>query len=166
MLPLVVIRGSGPSLLGRNWLQHIRLDWQSIKQLKMSDELEALLEKYKEVFCSTLGTMNNFAAKLRLKKDAQPKFFRPRPVPFSLKSKIEDELQRLEAAGIISKVSHSEWAAPIVAVPKKDGRLRLCGDYKVTLNPSLQVEQYPLPKPEDLFATLSGGKVFSKIDLS
>ena len=165
-LPLVVIQGSGPSLLGRNWLHHIRLDWQSIKQLKMSDELETLLEKYKEVFSSTLGTMNNFTAKLRLKTDAQPKFFRPRPVPFSLKNKIEEELQRLEAAGIISKVSHSQWAAPIVAVPKKDGKLRLCGDYKVTLNPSLQVEQYPLPKPEDLFATLSGGKVFSKIDHS
>ena len=60
----------------------------------------------------------------------------------------------------------SDWAAPIVAVPKKDGRFRLCGDYKVTVNYALTVDQYPLPKPEDLFATLSNGQEFSKLDLS
>ena len=61
---------------------------------------------------------------------------------------------------------HSEWAAPIVAVPKKDGKFRICGDYKVTVNQALEIDQYPLPKPEDLFATLAGGKKFTKLDLS
>ena len=50
-------------------------------------------------------------------------------------------------------------------VPKGDGKIRICGDYKVTVNQSLQVDQYPLPKPEDLFASLAGGEKFSKIDL-
>ena len=67
---------------------------------------------------------------------------------------------------MITKVSHSDWAAPIVPVPKKNGRFRICGDYKVTVNQALAVDQYPLPKPEDLFAMLSGGKKFSKLDLS
>ena len=72
----------------------------------------------------------------------------------------------MEAEGIIEKVNYSKWAAPIVVVPKKDGKFRICGDYKVTINPALQVDQYPLPKPEDLFASLAGGQKFTTLDLS
>ena len=67
---------------------------------------------------------------------------------------------------MLLRIDHSEWGAPIVAVPKTDGKFRICGDYKVTVNPVLQVDQYPLPKPEDLFATLAGGKKFTTLDLS
>ena len=49
--------------------------------------------------------------------------------------------------------------------PKKDGSVRLCSDYKVTVNPELQAEQYPLPRIEDIFANLAGGQKLSKIDL-
>ena len=49
---------------------------------------------------------------------------------------------------------------------KKDESVRLCGDYKTTVNRDLDVDQYPLPKPDDLFATLAGGQHFSKIDLT
>ncbi len=83
-----------------------------------------------------------------------------------MRSSIEDEIDRLEREGILEKVTHSEWATPIVAVPKSDGKVRLCGDFKVTVNQALQVDQYPLPKVEDLFATLAGGKKFTKLDLS
>ena len=67
----------------------------------------------------------------------------------------------------IAKVATSDWAAPIVAVPncKKDGTYRLYGDYKVTTNSVLEVEQYPLPNPTDLFASLAGGKSFTTLDL-
>ena len=87
-------------------------------------------------------------------------------MPYALKEKVEQELQRLEDEGINYKVSQSDWAAPVVSVLKKDGTLRVCGDYKMTANQCSDVDQYPLPNAEDLFATLSRGKVFSKIDLS
>ena len=53
----------------------------------------------------------------------------------------------------------------MVPVPKTEGTIRLCGDYKVTINPQLEIDQYPLPKPDNIFATLAEGKWFSKIDL-
>jgi len=53
-----------------------------------------------------------------------------------------------------------------VAFPKGDGALRVCGDYKVTINPALVVNKYPLPRPEELMAQLEGGQKFSKLDLS
>ena len=59
---------------------------------------------------------------------------------------------------------YSDLAAPIVTVPKWDGQARICGDYKVTINPVL--DQYPLPRQEDLFATLAGGVYFSTHNLS
>ena len=52
-----------------------------------------------------------------------------------------------------------------MTVPKKKGKFRICGDLKVTINPVLDVEHYPLPKPQDLFASLTGGQKFTKLDL-
>ncbi|XP_053400415.1 uncharacterized protein K02A2.6-like [Mercenaria mercenaria] len=81
-----------------------------------------------------------------------------------MKPQIEEELDRLVKDGVLEKVDTSEWATPIVPVPKKEG-IRICGDFKVTINPLLEVDQHPLPKIEDIFASLGKGKSFSKIDL-
>ena len=94
------------------------------------------------------------------------RFHKPRSVPYAIRSAIEQDLERLESSGIIEKVQYSDWVAPVVPVPKGDGGIRLCGDYKVTVNPVLKVDQYPVPTPEDLFATLAGGQTFTKLDLS
>ena len=44
--------------------------------------------------------------------------------------------------------------------------LRICGDYKTTINRYPKLDGYPLPKAEDLFTTLMGGQTFSKLDLT
>ena len=55
-------------------------------------------------------------------------------MPYALRTKVEQELDRLEKSGIIEPVQFSEWAAPIVPVVKRDGAIRVCGDYKLTAN--------------------------------
>ena len=49
---------------------------------------------------------------------------------------------------------------------KRDGSsVRICGDFKLSINPVSSLDSYPIPKVKDLFSTLSGGKVFTKLDL-
>ena len=165
---LYVVKGTGVNLLGRDWLRHIRLDWKAIAQTvnSVSERYQPLLDKYSEVFREELGTLKSIKAKLHIKPQAMPKFCKPRAVPFALKEALGRELARLEELGILQKVDRSDWAAPVVVVPKGDGCLRVCGDYKITVNPVLEVDKYPLPRPDDLLAQLAGGKTFSKLDLS
>ena len=167
-LTLIVVSGSGPSLLGRDWLQKLCLDWQKMchQISSLSSEVSSLCTKYANLFKDELGTVSSHKATLQVNPEAMPKFHKACPVPFAIKDAIGAELDRLECEGILKKVNHSTWAAPIVAVPKKDGKFRICGDYKVTVNKSLDIDQYPLPKPADLFATLAGGQLFTKLDLT
>lgn len=50
------------------------------------------------------------------------------------------QLGKLEDAGVLENVAHSEWATPIAAVPKSDGTIRLCSNYKMTVNPILDID--------------------------
>lgn len=79
---------------------------------------------------------------------------------------MEAELDSLVESGVLEPVTQSNWDTPIVPIMKKEGSVRVCGDFKVTVNPVLEAEQYPLPHIEDLFAGLAGGETFSKIDLN
>ena len=146
-LPLIVVAGEGPSLFGRNWLKCIKLKWNKIGTVMLRDdakhELNRLLEYYQKIFSDELGTIQTFRAKLAVQENARPKFCKPCSVPLALKEAIEEELDWLERVRVLEKVAYSEWATPLVPVPKKDGRVRLCGDYKVTLNQALDTEQYP-----------------------
>ena len=132
----------------------------------MQSQKDCLLGKFDKVFKDEPGEINTFEAALHLKEYVVSKFCKARTVPFALKEAIEQELNHLEQNGIIEKVSYSPWAAPIVPVLKGDGCIRLCGDYKVTMNPMLEIDKCPLPKPDNIFVTLAGGKYFSKIDLT
>ncbi|UYV74834.1 K02A2.6-like [Cordylochernes scorpioides] len=88
------------------------------------------------------------------------------PVPFSIKEKIDKELDRLEKSQIIEKVNASDWSTPLVTVIKSNGELRLCGDFKNTLNNCIEDEKYPLPTIETMLGNLGGNKIFTKLDLS
>ena len=68
--------------------------------------------------------------------------------------------------GVLEKVEFADWAAPIIPVLKDDGNVRICGDYKMTINKASKVDLYPVQRVEDLFTAMSGGVSFSKLDLS
>ena len=91
--------GNGPCLLGRDWFQHIHIDWPVVTAVAQDHNnctLRDVLTKYSEVFVDELGTMWHFQAKVTVAKDAKLKFHRARPVPYTLKSKVEEELDALK----------------------------------------------------------------------
>ena len=97
--------------------------------------------------------------------DRAPVVFKPRPLPYATRKK-EEKLQRVEQDQVIEPVEYSDWAAPIVPVVKPSGQVRICGDYKVTVNKASKPEQYPIPALENLITKLGTGSVYHKLDLS
>ena len=112
-LPAIVVKGPGPNLLGRDWLQVVKLNWQNIFKIQEENpQLQSILDAHGEVFSEGLGTLKGTKAKIYVDPEATPKFMKARPVPYALKAKVELELDRLQRENIISPVDFSEWAAP------------------------------------------------------
>ncbi|XP_046692710.1 uncharacterized protein K02A2.6-like [Silurus meridionalis] len=153
--------------MGRSWLEQLKVDWPTIHMMTPKTlDLEGVLEKHSEVFKQELGSMEGITVKLTVEQGSQPKFLKSRPLPYALKPKVEASLDELVKNGVLEPVNVGKWATPFVPVIKKDGGIRICGDIKVTVNPVLSAEQYPLPHINDLFAGLTGGQRFSKINLN
>ena len=132
----------------------------------VESRLEKLINQSSEVFEEGLGTFRGPKAKIHVEVDAVPNFCKAQPVPYAMKGEIEEELKGLQEEGTIESVQFSEWAAPIVPIMKYNNSIRICGDYKTTVNQVSKLDNYPIPKVEDLLATLGGGEKFTKLDMS
>ena len=162
-LPLIVTEAS---LIGRDWLSMLHLDWQVILAVEQNLSLRQVLNQHGDVFKEGLGKLRDVQVKIYIARDERPRFYKPYQISFALRQKAEEELECLQSLDMIQPVQFSDWATPIVPVMKYDGRVRICGDYKVTVNLAAKLEKYPLPRIEELFASLAGGKLFTKLDLS
>ena len=94
------------------------------------DPVQQLLTKYSQVFHKGAGTILGYQADIKLKEGARPIFKKSRSVACALQPTLEVELKRLQEEGIIKSVQTSLWAMPLVVVPKANGKIRVCGDYK------------------------------------
>ncbi|XP_045469073.1 uncharacterized protein K02A2.6-like [Harmonia axyridis] len=127
----VIKDACGPPLLGRDFFNIFQLNISSLNYVNVPDDLQFLFSKYKRFFEPGLGTFTKGKISIKLKSDGiTPKFFRARPLPFAMKEKVEQELERLLSLGVIEPVDYSPWGTPVVPVLKKDGSVRLCGDFK------------------------------------
>ena len=172
-LPIYVAKGYGPPLLGRNWLERLKLDWKLVLghvSVAGKRDLNEILGRHQSLFDGKLGTFKNRYAHLNMLKNAEPVYRKARPVPYNLLEPVERELDRWQNLKIIEPVGPNEptpqWATPLVVVPKRDNNVRLCGDFRVTLNPGLIVDEHPLPRIEDMLATIGPVSHVSVIDLS
>ena len=102
-LPLLVVRGVGPSLLGRNWLAVIKLDWHDIFWLQ-NPSLAEVFDKHKAVFEPGLGKVTGYQAKILVEPGATPKYCKSRSLPYFYLDKVNKELDKLVEEGTLEPV--------------------------------------------------------------
>ena len=109
-LPLIVVEGNGTPLLGRQWLLSIKLPWNQIlpSSVNSVSDADMLVCEFADLLRNTTGKIKNSVAKLEVRDNVKPVFSKSRTVPFAMKKKIQEELDRLENDRIIRKVQHSD----------------------------------------------------------
>lgn len=177
---LIVTTGSHEytPLYGRAWLDALHPSWRenmfkieqpinTVCTLQNSSNIVSIIkQKYPIVVnASPNQSIEQCEAVLVLKEDAIPIFHAPYSVPFKVRDRVKSELDKLVENGTLKQVKFSDWATPIIVVPKPNDDIRICMDCKVTINRMLRTEHYPLPKIEDIFALLSHARVFCVLDL-
>ena len=118
-LPLLVVEGVGASLLGHNWLEKMKLNWTVIHNVNI-DQLQAVLDKYTEVFKPGVGTLKDYKAHIFIDPTVPSKFCKARSVPYAMRPLVETQLDKLVQENILTPIKHADWAAPIVPVMKAD----------------------------------------------
>ena len=127
-LPILVANyDDKPTLLGKNRLWHIKLEWGEIfcipkgHALIADSQFNDLLSKHSELFAESYEGMRGLEAHITMRDDARPVFVKVPRVPYALKEQVKRELDKLERNRVIKKTERSCWASPIVVVPKADG---------------------------------------------
>lgn len=176
-LSLIVVQGDCikpcPLLMGRNWIKELKVKLEIVNKISTDNQIiNEIINEFRskfKVFSSENGKFKDFKVDLVLEGKPTPIFCKARPVPYSLRTAVAQELDRLEKLGIMEKIKHSKWASPIVVVEKGKGeqrKIRICGDYKVSINSITKSEHYPLPNPSEIFNKLKDGKIYTVLDLS
>ena len=129
-------------------------------------EFNELMKKSTDIFAlddSELGCTNVTSHRIDT-GDHQPIKQMPYRTPIIYRDKITQMVNEMEKRGIV-RPSSSPWASPVVLVPKKDGSLRFCVDFR-RLNSITQKDVYPLPRVDDILDTLGNARFFTTLDLA
>ena len=164
-LPLLIVTGQQrPSLFGRDWLHSIQIEWTEVHQIRRGQEAD-IVNRFPLVFQKGVGTIKGYKADIRLKEGAKPIFKKSRSVAYALQPLLEAELDQMQRDGILEPVENSDWATPLVIVPKNNGRIRVCGDFKVTINQCWRLSYTPCPQ-QKIFCPFSRRSSIHQIGFS
>ncbi|XP_054737893.1 uncharacterized protein K02A2.6-like [Anastrepha obliqua] len=165
-LPLIIANSGGSNLVGCNWFDALGMRIEGVFAVNSGLSIKAILKKYDHLFSTDLGRYTGPPVSLQIDSAVPPVRLPPRRIPFAIKGPVEEEIDRLCCQGILEPVDYSDWATPIVPVVKKDGSIRICGDYKSTLNKAIKPHCHQIPAVSTLLASIEGGSIYAKIDLA
>ncbi|KFD49840.1 hypothetical protein M513_09307 [Trichuris suis] len=164
-LRLYIAKGRRTSLLGSDWFDALGIRLVGIHQIN-SDPVGAVLQEFPDIFRTDFGEYTGPPVSLRLDPTVAPIQLKARRVPIALVPKIDAEIDRLILQGIVEPTENAEWATPVVPVLKQNGEVRLCADYKCTINKALRQHPYPIPQVDRLLNSQAGGGIYAKLDLA
>ncbi len=121
-----------------------------------------MLARHATMWDGTLGTIHAATHRIDLRTGARP--FHSQPYRASMRALQEeaDEIERMLTMGVI-ELSCSEWASPIVLVPKSDSSLHFCVEYQ-RLSASTVRDSYPLPRMDECIDSLGDATKFNALD--
>jgi transposase InsO family protein len=155
-----IVTVKGPSVLGLKALRSLKFSLSFLSQIDNDKQIRSLIHH-----CS-LASGGMKISPVHLEINCEPIFMKRRLISYGLREPVKKALQSLCDRGILIPVEASQWATPIVTPLKQDGRTpRVCGDYRVTLNPKLLQRSCTTVEPEAILSRLHGSCIFSKIDL-
>eukprot|EP00731_Ephydatia_muelleri_P030921 Em0022g435a len=130
-----------------------------------------LCQEFPDLFKPELGCLKDFQLEVKFKPDAKPIFCKPRVVPFAIQEDLCQAYDAGIARGVWLPTQFNDYGTPVVPIrkaslPGQPAKLRVCGDYSVSVNQQLEPHRHPMPLPEDLMRKLGGGHGFTKIDLA
>jgi hypothetical protein len=128
-----------------------------------SNQLQAVLDKYKRIFGEPNQLKPAKVPAMTIETVGDPIYQRAYRTPLTKREAIDTEIDKMLELGIIRE-SSSPWGSPVLLVPKKDGELRFCVDYR-KVNEITTKNRYPLPFVQDIFDQLGGAKIFSTLDM-
>lgn len=133
--------------------------------LEEKAEILKLVEEFSDVFSTPDKPLQRSKqCQVRIHTTGPPLQSRPYPLAIQQRAKLREELDRMLKLDVIQP-SSSAWSSPIVMVPKPDGTIRFCCDFK-KFNLQLQKDQYPLPMVQDIIDQLGGNRYFTALDLT
>ncbi|XP_043244968.1 uncharacterized protein LOC122393203 [Amphibalanus amphitrite] len=109
-LPLIIVKGSGPCLFGRNWLSQIRLDWPTVCRVSSASRVQPVLDEFPDVFRDELGCFRGGEVTIDVDPDGQPRFFKPRAVPLAYREAVDAQLEKEIQHGLWEPVRHTPWS--------------------------------------------------------
>ena len=166
-LPIVVMAGQSPNLLGRAWFPHLGIDLIGVHHSFISpSHIAKILDDFPEVFQNSLGKYVGPPMDLNFDPAIKPIRFRPRRVPIGIKDKMDAAIESLVAQDVLESVADTVWGTPVVPILKKDGSIRLCGDYKITINKAIRPHPHPVPVISHLLSTIGSASIFGRLDLA
>ena len=158
-----VVSKKNVNLLGRDMCNRLNVKFVLPDSANFTNDF---LSDFVEYFDESYHSNVTDKVRLEVNSNAAPIFSKSRSIPVKLRENLKIELDRLVQEGKLTQIFKSKWASPIVTVFKKDGSMRICGDYSATVNKYLDPVQSPLPTVEETINRIGKATVFSKIDLS